>query len=206
MVLIGIIAAIVAFVALLGGRRVTEREAYQRAGMSAVDAMTGTQFEILLEYLFSQRGYRVARVGGRGDFGADLLLDSPGGRTIVQAKRWADVVRHGAIQEAVAAKAHYGATDAMVVTSSTFSQHAIALAGSNGVELWDRARVAQELAVLSGTPVLSPAQRFGSQLRAGVPVLAGGLWTIFVALAASSGGKKQRRRTKRRRPTPRRRR
>jgi restriction system protein len=207
LIVVGFLAIIVAVVAVLGARRVSEREAYQRAGMPTVDAMSGTQFGIILKYLFAQNGYRVARVGGRGDFDADLLLDSPEGRTVVQAKRWTGLVRHDAVQEAVAAKAHYGATHAMVVTSSYFSQHAINLARSNNVKLWDRAIVAHELAVFRSTPMLSPVHRFGSQLRAGIPVLASGLWTVLVVLAASSGDtKRRRRRTSPRRGSVRRRR
>jgi hypothetical protein len=171
--LLGVVVLLVAVVALLGRRGANEREAYQRSGMPAVDAMTGTQFEILLEHLFAYKGYRVARVGGRGDFGADLLLDDATGRTIVPAKRWTGVVRHEAIQEAVAAKAHYGAVHAMVVTQSTFSQHATTLARSNNVVLWDRPKLAAELAQFGGQPSRTGAQRLTSELRAGSRVALG---------------------------------
>jgi len=195
LIAVGLLAMIVAVVAVLGSRRVRQREAYRRAGMAAVDTMTGTQFKCLLELLFSGKGYRVARVGGRGESGADLLLGSPGSRTIVQVKRRADLVRHGAVQQVVGAKAYYGANHAVVVASSNFSDRAIALARSNNVTLWDRALVAQELMVLRNMRMLSPTERFGSQLRAGVPLLAGGLLAAFVTLTASSSDKKRRRRS-----------
>jgi restriction system protein len=197
LIAVGFIAMIVALVAMLGSRRVRQREAYRRAGMAAVDAMTGTQFKCLLELLFREQGYRVARVDGRRIFGADLVLVSPGGRTVVEARRWADLVRHGAVQQVVAAKASCGATHAMLITSSNFSDHAIALARSNNVTLWDRARVGHELTVLSNTPMHSPTQRFGSQLLAGVPLLAGGLSAAYVMMTAGSAGKKRRRSTPR---------
>ena len=58
---------------------------------------------------------------------------------IVQARRWTGVVRHDAVQQAVAAMAHYGAARALVVTSSDYSEHAVTVANSNGVTLWNRA-------------------------------------------------------------------
>ena len=197
LIAVGLVAMIVALMAVLGSRRVRQREAYRRAGMPAVDTMTGTQFKCLLELLFTEKGYRVARVGGRGESGADLLLGSPGSRSriIVQAKGRMDLVRHGAVQQVLTAKAYYGANRAVVVAPSNFSDRAIALARSNNVTLWNRATVAQELTLLSNMPMLSPAKRFGSQLRAGVPLLAGGLWAAFVALTASSSGKERRRRS-----------
>ena len=66
----------IAGVAGLGARGTKERAAYQRSGMAAIDTMTGRQFEVLLEHFFANKGYRVARIGGRGEFGADLLLVS----------------------------------------------------------------------------------------------------------------------------------
>jgi restriction system protein len=50
-----------------------------------------------------------------------------------------------AVQEVVAAKAHYGANRAMVVTNAHFTQAAVTLANSNDVDLWDRDRLAKEL-------------------------------------------------------------
>lgn len=199
--LLGVVVLLVALVALLGRRGASEREAYQRSGMPAVDAMTGTQFETLLEHLFAYKGYRVARVGGRGDFGADLLLDDASGRTIVQAKRWAGVVRHEAVQEAVAAKAHYGAVHAMVVTPSTFSQHATTLARSNNVVLWDRSKLAAELAQFGGQPPQAGAQRLSSELWAGSRVALGIAGSLLVAYASTN-----KKRSRKGRPTQRRRR
>ncbi len=197
LIAVGLLAMIVVLVAVVGNRRVRQREAYRRAGMPAVDTMTGTQFKCLLELLFTEKGYRVARVGGRGESGADLLLGSPGSRsrTVVQAKRQMGLVRHGAVQQVLTAKAYYGANRAVVVAPSNFSDRAIALARSNNVTLWNRATVAQELTLLSNVPMLSPTRRFGSQLRAGVPLLAGGLLAAFVALTARSSGKERGRRS-----------
>ena len=83
---LGAATLIIAAVAGLGGRGAKEREAYHRSGMTAIDAMTERQFEVLLEHFFANKGYRVARIGGRGELGADLLLNDAHGRMIVQAR------------------------------------------------------------------------------------------------------------------------
>ena len=126
-----------------------ECEAYQRSGMAAVDTMNGRQFQFLLEHLFAKKGYRVARLRVRGDSGADLLLDLPHGRTIVQVEHWSGMVRHEAVHQAVVAKARYGVARALVVTSSNYSADAVAEANSNGVTLWNRAFLAAEALLVS---------------------------------------------------------
>ena len=73
-----------------------------------------------------------------GDFGADLVLESAGVRTVVQAKRYDSPVGIEAVQEVIGAKAHYGASDAWVVTNSSFTPAAETLAAENGVQLFAR--------------------------------------------------------------------
>lgn len=184
-------------VAMIGTRRAMWRYQALRSGVNSVDAMSGQQFEMLLEALFVEKGYRVKRTGGRGDFGADLVLEGSGAgrRTVVQAKRWTGVVRHDAVQQAVAAIAHYRATDAMVVTTSSFSTHARQLAQSNRVALWDRPVLQRELASMRSLPLPSPTHRFFSSLGWGF-VVALGAMARFVEAGSRSGS---RRRSSRRR-------
>lgn len=179
---LGAAALITAGVAGLGGRGTKEREAYQRSGMKAIDAMTERQFEVLLEHFFAKKGYRVARIAGRGGSGADLLLNDASGRMIVQARRWNSVVRHDAVKQAVAAMTRYGAARALVVTSSDYSQDALTVASSNGVTLWNRSDLAAELTVLRRRRLQSGAERFSSELRAGSRMCVGFLMATFVAL------------------------
>ena len=73
-----------------------------------------------------------------GDYGADLIVNKAGVKTVVQAKRYGKAVGIKAVQEAVAAKGMYGCTEAMVVTNSTYTRAAIDLARANRVSLWDR--------------------------------------------------------------------
>jgi restriction system protein len=123
--------------AMATGARVQRR----RPTIGDVDAMGGVEFEHFLGSLFRAMGYQVQVTQASGDQGADLVLEKFGDRTVVQAKRYSATVSNSAVQEAVAAKAHYRSRHALVVTSSSFTTSALALAASNGVDLWDRGRL-----------------------------------------------------------------
>ncbi len=100
-----------------------------------LNALTGTGFEQLLRDLFSRMGYHVSHNGGAGDQGADLILAKNGVRTVVQAKRYTDLVNNTAVQQAVAAKGVHNCTGATVVTTSDFTPGAIENARANNVVL-----------------------------------------------------------------------
>jgi restriction system protein len=109
-----------------------------RSGIAEIDRMDGITFERRLVHLFSGLGYRVERTRARGDYGADLVLEKEGVRTVVQAKRWTKNVGVKAIQEAVAAKPMYRCDRAIVVTNRYFTEQAKTLAKANKVGLWNR--------------------------------------------------------------------
>jgi restriction system protein len=109
-----------------------------RSGISEIDRMDGITFERRLVHLFTSRGYRVEQTRARGDYGADLILEKNGARTVVQAKRWKKNVGVKAVQEAVAAKPMYRCDHSMVVTNRYFTEQARRLARANGVRLWNR--------------------------------------------------------------------
>ncbi|MHB8634132.1 MAG: restriction endonuclease [Thermoplasmatota archaeon] len=104
---------------------------------TSVDGMDGYQFQQYLTTLFGEMGYRVERTPLSGDQGADLILHGLGETVVIQAKRWTGPVGNDAVQEAVAAVAHYHADRAMVVATTSFTKSAHALAASNRVELVD---------------------------------------------------------------------
>jgi restriction system protein len=197
---LGFVAAVVGFVGVLGRKKAAHRAAMQRANIVSIDLMTGTEFEQRLRAAFEQEGYIAYHIGGRGDFGADLVLDAPGTRIVVQAKRWSQSVGPGAVQEVVASRAHYGAHRAIVVTNSNFTKAAIELARSNDVEMWDRSRLIDFLA----TQDLGPARKGGGlladELKAGAPTAFKGVLVVFLGvLAAAATGSKSGRKRKRRR-------
>jgi len=105
--------------------------------ISDFEGLTGYEFESYLENIFTLLGYTVIQTSLSGDQGADLIISKDGEKSVVQAKKYTGKVSNGAIQEIVAAKNHYNAQNAIVVTNSFFTKSAIDLALSNDVELWD---------------------------------------------------------------------
>lgn len=126
-----------------------ERRRLARSGIAEIDTMSGTVFERRLAMLFRGLGYEVRKVGRRGDYGADLVIEKDGRRTIVQAKRWTKNVGVRAVQEAHAAPAMYGCSRALVVTNRYFTVPAQQLARANRVDLWDRDRLVSALLSLA---------------------------------------------------------
>lgn len=88
-----------------------------KSGIKQIDQMDGIQFEYYLSSLFKRLGYKVKLTRANGDFGADLVLVKENEKIIVQAKRYKNKVGIKAIQEIAAAKLHYKANEAWVVTS-----------------------------------------------------------------------------------------
>jgi HJR/Mrr/RecB family endonuclease len=162
--------------------------AFQRSGMAALDTMSSHEFEGILGDLFVCKGYRVARLGSRGEgwVGANLLLDHPGGPTVVQVKRWNGTVNHEAVQQAAAAKDRFGATGALMVTLSTYSPSAVTFANSCGVTLWNRATLAAELAAIQRERRSTGTRRLVSDLRAGSRVCLGVWVSALVVLGVMS--------------------
>jgi restriction system protein len=165
--------------------------------MAAIDMMSGREFEDLLGELFVRKGYRVARLGGRGEGRASFLLDHPRGRTIVQVKRWDATVNHDAVQQAAASMDLFRATRALLVTSSTYSPSAITYAKSCGVTLWNRATLAAELAAIQRERLSTGTRRLVADLRAGGRVCLSVWVTALVALAMTSRRLRRTRRTTR---------
>jgi restriction system protein len=120
--------------------------------MAQIDEMSGHQFERAMGEIFRKQGFEVEVTKGSGDQGADLILQSKGRRIVVQTKRWASNVSNDAVQEVVAAKKFYRATEAMVVATSDYTKSAKALAKANGVQLVARPQLAGWLREISKQP------------------------------------------------------
>lgn len=118
-----------------------------------IDTMPGEIFEMYLRRHFQSVGYRVDMTPVSGDYGADLVLDRGEERVVVQVKRYRGRVGPKAVQEVAAARAHYRASRAIVVTNSVYTENARTLAKENDVELWDRRTLIEEL---SGSATMTP--------------------------------------------------
>jgi restriction system protein len=100
--------------------------------------MDGYQMEDFLVNLYTKMGYSVDHTKLSRDQGADLIVSKFGIKTAIQAKNYQGNVGNDAVQQVVAAKAHYGCENAAVVTNSRFTDAAIELAKSNNVDLIER--------------------------------------------------------------------
>jgi restriction system protein len=148
-IFLGVLVFIIALViieALLLGPGILRRRRLRSLGYDPVLAMNGEEFEEYLQAFFQGGGYRAVLTPNGADFGADLVLERGRERTVVQAKHWVKRdVGVSAVQEVHAAKAHYKADHAMVVTVGSFTKQAVDLAKSCKVELWDGRRLQQEV-------------------------------------------------------------
>lgn len=116
-----------------------------RASLAEIDAMTGIEFEDLLQELLEARGYEVQRTPASGDLGVDLIAQRGGESIAIQAKRRAGKVDRRAVSDAVAGMRHYGCSAAMVITNGRFTPDAERLAASNHCRLVDRRLLANWL-------------------------------------------------------------
>ena len=103
-----------------------------------IDFMTGKEFENAMNKIFSRQGYKAITTVYSNDQGADLILEKFGKKIVVQAKRYTGHVPNKAIQEVVAAKQHYKCDEAWLVTNSSLTRQAKALAKSNKVKTIER--------------------------------------------------------------------
>jgi restriction system protein len=117
-----------------------------------IDRLHWKEFEKLIALLFSALGYETEQVGAKDDHGADVIARSDGSGIAIQVKH-VTTKRHGnlrwvgekAVRAALAAKPMYDCSRGIVVTNSTFAPGTDLVARANGIELWDRDRLASEL-------------------------------------------------------------
>ena len=95
------------------------------------------EYEKIIANFLRLGGYHDARATSKsGDYGADVIGTGLNGEKMcAQCKMFNRPVGLKPIQEVVAAKAVYGCTHAMVVSTSDFTEHAVQLARANGVKL-----------------------------------------------------------------------
>ena len=153
----------------LAAQRLTEQENRDRelaalrykqwlrsADMAALDRMSGIEFEHALAELFTDLGYGAVVTQASHDYGADLVLSRGAQKVVVQAKRYVGTLGLDAVQQASAARLHYGAVRAIVVTTSDFTTPARTLAQTTGVELWDRMRLNEEMSSVAERSLPTP--------------------------------------------------
>jgi len=107
-----------------------------------IAALSGVEFEIYIARILKQFGYHVSGTPTTGNQGADLIAERDGKKVIIQAKRYEGTVGNKAVQEVSGAVSFYGGDEGWVVTNSTFTASAKALAQKTNVRLIDGMRLA----------------------------------------------------------------
>jgi restriction system protein len=96
---------------------------------------TGIDFEHQCAKVLEMAGWKVSTTKASGDQGADIVAKKGRVSAVLQCKLYSKPVGNSAVQEAYAAKSHYGTKFAGVVTNSSYTKSAIALAASTEVAL-----------------------------------------------------------------------
>jgi hypothetical protein len=101
------------------------------------DVKNGHEFEEYVKDVFVKLGFEAGVTKKSGDFGADIVMEKNGKKTVVQTKLYSKPVSLKAVQEIVSAIPFYEAHNGIVVTNSTFTKSAKELAEKNHVKLYD---------------------------------------------------------------------
>ncbi|HRL99036.1 MAG TPA: restriction endonuclease [Acidovorax sp.] len=99
------------------------------------EKMTGLDFEAFCEGELIRLGWSVFRTSYTGDQGVDLIASLGFTRVAIQCKRYSAPVGNQAIQEIAAGMKYESCDHGVVVTTSSFTRSAIALADANRVVL-----------------------------------------------------------------------
>ena len=93
-----------------------------------LNSLDGFEFEELCARIYRQLGYRVENIQSTGDEGRDLVLNPPGGETIVvECKHWSKgTVGRPVLQKLHSAMLTYPAKRGAVITTGSFAKQALA--------------------------------------------------------------------------------
>lgn len=110
--------------------------------ISSIDGMEGHDFEYFCADLLRLNGFIEVNVTkGSGDQGVDILAIKDGIKYAIQCKNYTSALGNTPVQEINAGRTFYNCHVGVVMTNSTFTPGAKALAQATGVLLWDRSFV-----------------------------------------------------------------
>ena len=122
-------------------------------GQSEENVMDGAAYEVFVAKCLRDRGFRqVLHTGATGDFGVDIVAKKHGVYYAIQCKYYSGAVSGAAVQEAVAGMAYYHCDRAMVVTNSSLTRGAKALAEANQVLVLEHLEPGKVTAAEIATP------------------------------------------------------
>jgi len=118
-----------------------DREAARKGARNYAAVKTGTDYERFVINVLTAAGIAAVRVGGSGDYGADLLVETAAGKAVIQCKFYTHPVGYDAVKEAYTAKAIYKASSAFVVSNAAFTTQARRAAHRLGVTLTNHGQI-----------------------------------------------------------------
>jgi restriction system protein len=107
-------------------------------GMTAVDAMSGVEFEGYVAARLRGAGWQVRLTPAVGDYGVDLVAEKDGQSVAVQCKRHGKSVGVAAVQQVVSGALHHGCSRSIVVSNQEFTTAARQLAYTHRCQLIGR--------------------------------------------------------------------
>nr|WP_307991417.1 restriction endonuclease [uncultured Niameybacter sp.] len=113
---------------------------FKERTIQEIDRMDPFKFEEYIRDLYKHMGYYAMCTPKSGDFGADVLIQDGKYKAAIQVKKYSKKHNTGieAVQQIIGACSYYNVDEGIVITTSYFTQAAIELANSAGVELIDR--------------------------------------------------------------------
>lgn len=99
------------------------------------DDMNPYAYEHACAEVLRNAGWNAHATAGSGDQGADVVADRDGIRLVLQCKLYSNAVPNSAVQEAAAARLHYAAQYAAVVSNARYTPSAQQLAQTTAVTL-----------------------------------------------------------------------
>jgi restriction system protein len=109
-----------------------------RAGMTAIDGMSGVEFEGYVAARLRRAGWQVRFTPAVGDYGVDLVAEKDGQSVAIQCKRHGKSVGVAAVQQVVSGALHHGCTRSLVVSNREFTTAARQLAYTHRCQLIGR--------------------------------------------------------------------
>lgn len=121
-----------------------KKAANREASINDVHKMSGVEFETWVVNILKENGFNNVRgTPAVGDQGADIIAERNGRNIIIQAKRHKGTVGNRAVQEVISAVQYYGGDEGWVITNSTFTPSAKALAQKSKIKLIDGKALSQ---------------------------------------------------------------
>ncbi len=139
-------------------RRARRKLLEQQTDLDSIRDLPWDDFEHLVGEAYRRLGYHVRETGGDDRHGgADLVLRKHGQTTLVECKRWRlRKVRVATLRELQGVMAAEHAQHGVVVTTSTFTQDALAFALDRGIELVDGPQLLKLLHSVRKTAAMPP--------------------------------------------------